>query len=938
MSMEWPAKRVRRQFIDYYVNKEHEFVRSSPTVPHDDPTLLFANSGMAQFKPVFLGTVDPASHMGRLRRVANTQKCIRAGGKHNDLDDVGKDEYHHTFFEMLGNWSFGDYFKAEAIDMAWELLTAVYKLPADRLYITYFRGEPSLGLPADTEARDLWIAKGMDPRRVLPFGMKENFWEMGETGPCGPCSEIHYDRLGGRDGAALVNADDPTLLEIWNLVFMQFSREADGSLRPLPSKHVDTGMGFERLVSVLQDKRSNYDTDVFAPIFAAIAAGARVRPYTGLVGRADVDGVDTAYRVVADHIRTLVVAMSDGGEPSNDGRGYVLRRILRRAIRYAHDKLKAPVGFFASLVPVIVDQMADEFPELAANPAHIQQTLLEEERQFRRTLERGLAQFEKYAAKASGRLEGHDVWRLYDTYGFPVDLTKLMAEERGLSIDEAGYVAAQDEARLVSRGLGQLSLDDNAFVGYKLSVHQMKVLAAVARTDDAAKYDETDSPVAGRVVALFGAFDEELLEAVSDSAVPYAVILDKTNFYAEAGGQLFDQGLLEGAHGVFQVQSVQAFGAFVVHLGFVKGRLAVGEELGCFPEPARRHALRLNHTATHLLNFALHRLLPTEHVEQKGSLVAPDRLRFDFSCKRGLAADEVAAIEAHVNQLVAAALRLDVREVPLALAKRIAGLRAVFGETYPDPVRVVSCGVALAQVLADPESSRWHDYSIELCGGTHVMDTDSLRRFVIVSEATIAKGTRRIVALTGQEALAAQARAAAFEDTLAGLAGLDDAVLDSRLKTAGKDLDLLEISLLDKTRFRTVLGQHRKVWDDRDKQCKANQVKLAADFVQSSPDPVVIGALAVGSNAKALSNGVNLAVKAGKPCLLMSFDASEQKVYVYAALPSDLCDAKSALAWLDCLSPLLAVKCGGKSAQAQGSAACTAFDEKALIALAQSYF
>ena len=395
----WTVSRVRQAFLDFFIKgHKHEFVPSSSTVPHDDPTLLFANSGMTQFKPIFLGTIDPAAPFAKLKRAANSQKCIRAGGKHNDLEDVGKDVYHHTFFEMLGNWSFGDYFKAEAISMAWELLTEVYGIPKERLYVTYFRGEPSLGLPADDEAKELWRKVGVAEERIIPFGMKENFWEMGETGPCGPCSEIHFDRIGGRDAAAMVNMDDPDVLEIWNLVFMQYNREADRSLRPLPNKHVDTGAGLERVTSVLQNRRSNYDTDVFMPLFDAIKTlSGTSLGYTGKVGLAeDPEAYDMAFRVLADHIRTLTFSISDGGIPSNEGRGYVLRRILRRAVRFAHEKLHAPAGFFASLVDTVVERFGDAFPEIKKSPQQVKNLLLEEEMQFRKTLERGIVQFQKF--------------------------------------------------------------------------------------------------------------------------------------------------------------------------------------------------------------------------------------------------------------------------------------------------------------------------------------------------------------------------------------------------------------------------------------------------------------------------------------------------------------------------------------------------------------
>uniref|UniRef100_A0A4W3GMJ3 alanine--tRNA ligase n=1 Tax=Callorhinchus milii TaxID=7868 RepID=A0A4W3GMJ3_CALMI len=383
------GRQIRQQFIDFFKRHNHEYVHSSATIPLDDPTLLFANAGMNQFKPIFLNTIDPSHPMAKLTRAANTQKCIRAGGKHNDLDDVGKDVYHHTFFEMLGSWSFGDYFKHLACEMAFELLTKEFGIPIERLYVTYFGGDEKAELEPDLECKQIWVNLGMAEERVLPGSMKDNFWEMGDTGPCGPCSEMHFDRIGGRDAAHLVNMDDPNVLEIWNLVFIQFNRETDGSLKPLAKKSIDTGLGLERLVSVLQGKMSNYDTDLFVPYFEAIQKRTGSRPYTGKVGAEDVDGIDMAYRVLADHARTITIALADGGRPDNTGRGYVLRRILRRAVRYSHEKLNAQKGFFASLVDVVVDSLGDAFPELKKDPDMVKDIVNEEEEQFLKTLSRG---------------------------------------------------------------------------------------------------------------------------------------------------------------------------------------------------------------------------------------------------------------------------------------------------------------------------------------------------------------------------------------------------------------------------------------------------------------------------------------------------------------------------------------------------------------------
>ncbi|OMO60150.1 Alanine-tRNA ligase, class IIc [Corchorus capsularis] len=532
--MEWPAKKVRETFFKFFEGKNHVNWKSSPVVPVNDPTLLFANAGMNQFKPIFLGTVDPNTGMSKLSRACNTQKCIRAGGKHNDLDDVGKDTYHHTFFEMLGNWSFGDYFKKEAIEWAWELLTKVYCLPTDRIYATYFGGDEKAGLPPDNEAKDIWL-KFLPPGRVLPFGCKDNFWEMGDTGPCGPCTEIHYDRVGNRDAALLVNNDDPTCIEIWNLVFIQFNRESDGSLKPLPAKHVDTGMGFERLTSVLQKRMSNYDTDVFLPIFDAIQQVTGARPYSGKVGPDDTDTVDMAYRVVADHIRTLSFAIADGASPGNEGREYVLRRILRRAVRYGSEVLKAPEGFFSRLVSIVVQVMGDVFPELKQHEARIRDIIAAEEASFGKTLVKGIEKFKKAAQDVQGKtLSGQDAFILWDTYGFPLDLTQLMAEERGLIVDVEGFNNAMDEARAKSRSArnkqagGAIVMDADA-----TSALQRK---GVSPTNDSFKFiwfQDHES-----VIKAIYTGSEFVESAIAGDDV--GIVLESTSFYAEQGGQVFD--------------------------------------------------------------------------------------------------------------------------------------------------------------------------------------------------------------------------------------------------------------------------------------------------------------------------------------------------------------------------------------------------------------
>lgn len=524
-----------------------------------------------------MGTVDPNSDMAKYKRTVNSQKCIRAGGKHNDLDDVGKDLYHHTFFEMLGNWSFGDYFKKEICAWAFELLVNVYKLDKNRLYVTYFGGDKESNLEPDDECKQIWLDLGLDPAKVLPFGMKDNFWEMGDTGPCGPCSEIHYDRIGGRDAAPMVNMDDPDVIEIWNLVFIQFNRESDRSLRLLPKKHVDTGMGFERLVSVIQDKRSNYDTDVFVPLFNAIQSNTGARPYTGKVGSEDVDGIDMAYRVVADHARTLAIALSDGGRPDNVGRGYVLRRILRRAVRYI-DKLGGKPGHFAACVTVVAQLLGDIFPELNKDPGLVIDIINDEETQFLKTLSRGKRLLAKTIDKLETKtLPGDIAWKLYDTYGFPFDLTQLMAEEHGLVIDLDGFEKAKAAAQLASQAkTSQLDTVINLNVH---SITELKEVKNIPITNDLPKYnydalnENKDSVYkfeSGQAKVLAIRSFDGFVDNVSNQEL-VGLILDTTNFYAESGGQEYDTGFIikDDSNGEveFQVLQVKLFAGYVLHVG-----------------------------------------------------------------------------------------------------------------------------------------------------------------------------------------------------------------------------------------------------------------------------------------------------------------------------------------------------------------------------------
>ncbi|MCF1752157.1 alanine--tRNA ligase [Mariniradius sediminis] len=702
------AKDIRTQFIDFFKSKGHTYIPSSPIVVKNDPTLMFTNAGMNQFKDYILGNETP-----KATRVANSQKCLRVSGKHNDLEEVGVDTYHHTMFEMLGNWSFGDYFKKEAIEWAWELLTEVYKLPKDRLYVSVFGGDAGDKLEKDMEAFQLW-SQIVPESRILFGNKKDNFWEMGDTGPCGPCSEIHIDLRSESerqqvDGYTLVNNDHPQVIEIWNLVFMQFNRLADGSLKELPAKHVDTGMGFERLVRAIQAKSSNYDSDIFTPFIQFIEKKSG-KQY-GLDEK-----VDIAMRVIVDHIRAISFSIADGQLPSNNKAGYVIRRILRRAVRYGYTFLGFHKPFMYELLPLLAETFGEIFPELAAQQDFVAKVIMEEEQSFLRTLDNGLRKLDqiKEELHQSGKsvVDGKIAFELYDTYGFPLDLTSLIARENGFSVDEKGFAAEMEIQKNRSRAAAEQETGDWVIINAEEGVEFIG-------------YDYLESQ--SRIVKY-----RQIKDKKGDR---FQIVLDRTPFYAESGGQVGDQGwLINGAETV-KVLDTKKENDLIVH--FVdKLPSQFDATFQAKVDAAKRKDSMNNHSATHLLHAALKQVLG-DHVQQKGSLVNEELLRFDFSHFSKMTEEEIARVESIVNAKIRENIALyEQRNVPIAEAKK-QGATALFGEKYGDFVRVITF---------DPQ------FSVELCGGTHVSATGVIGLFKIVSESSIAAGVRRIEAITAKTA------------------------------------------------------------------------------------------------------------------------------------------------------------------------------------------
>ncbi|EGM7498105.1 alanine--tRNA ligase [Escherichia coli] len=698
---------IRQAFLDFFHSKGHQVVASSSLVPHNDPTLLFTNAGMNQFKDVFLG-LDKRNYS----RATTSQRCVRAGGKHNDLENVGYTARHHTFFEMLGNFSFGDYFKHDAIQFAWELLTSEkwFALPKERLWVTVYE--------SDDEAYEIWEKEvGIPRERIIRIGdnkgapyASDNFWQMGDTGPCGPCTEIFYDHgdhiWGGPPGSP--EEDGDRYIEIWNIVFMQFNRQADGTMEPLPKPSVDTGMGLERIAAVLQHVNSNYDIDLFRTLIQAVAK---------VTGATDLS--NKSLRVIADHIRSCAFLIADGVMPSNENRGYVLRRIIRRAVRHGN-MLGAKETFFYKLVGPLIDVMGSAGEDLKRQQAQVEQVLKTEEEQFARTLERGLALLDEELAKLSGdTLDGETAFRLYDTYGFPVDLTADVCRERNIKVDEAGFEAAMEEQRRRAREASGFGADYNAMI----------------RVDSASEFKGYDHlELNGKVTALF--VDGKAVDAIN-AGQEAVVVLDQTPFYAESGGQVGDKGELKGANFSFVVEDTQKYGQAIGHIGkLAAGSLKVGDAVQADVDEARRARIRLNHSATHLMHAALRQVLGT-HVSQKGSLVNDKVLRFDFSHNEAMKPEEIRAVEDLVNAQIRRNLPIETNIMDLEAAKA-KGAMALFGEKYDERVRVLSMG----------------DFSTELCGGTHASRTGDIGLFRIISESGTAAGVRRIEAVTGEGAIA----------------------------------------------------------------------------------------------------------------------------------------------------------------------------------------
>ncbi|XP_063299711.1 alanine--tRNA ligase, mitochondrial-like [Pelobates fuscus] len=928
---------IRRTFLQYFQELHgHKFVPSSSVRPRGDPTLLFVNAGMNQFKPIFLGMVDPRSEMAQYRKVVNSQKCVRAGGKHNDLDDVGKDVYHHTFFEMLGNWSFGDYFKEKTCTMAWALLTDGYQIPAERLYVTYFGGDPALGLAADEETKEIWLSLGIPSSHLLPFGLKDNFWEMGETGPCGPCTEIHYDHIGGRNASTLVNCGNPDVVEIWNLVFIQYNREADRTLRLLPQRHVDTGMGLERLVTVLQGKRSNYDTDLFTPILEAIHKGSQVLPYRGLLGTKDLGHIDMAYRVIADHIRTLSVCIADGVYPGMSGAELVLRRILRRAVRFSSEILRCPPGFLSSLVPTVVQILQEAYPMLQREQEQIMSILNENEEAFLTSLQRGRRIIDRtlQQEQSSNIFPVNVAWSLYRNLGFPMDLIGLMLEEKGMSLDKAALdqLALEESEKKVRN-----QQVDDAETGLELDVHSLNELhrAGIPPTDDSPKYAYSMgadgryvfSPCQATILMLY---KDQTLHSEIGRGVSCGVIFNQTNFYAEQGGQSHDEGYFvhQGAQDLmFPVESVRLSGGYVVHKVTTSEKLQIGDKVLLFLDEAQRLSCMIKHTATHLLNFVLSRVIG-ESTAQRGSHVTAERLRFDFSVKAPITTQQLQEVEHELQKIIARNEQIHTAHVALGDAKSVKGLRTV-DEVYPDPVRVVSVGVPVHSLLK-PDSQAATQTSVELCCGTHLHRTGAIEDLVLISERQLVKGVSRLIAVTGKDAK--QARETGKElsvevESITERLRIKPTTLDEAFRLSrevGALSNIVDSAIMPQWQKKELQAGLKALQRSTNTVIRKLEIKQAAEKAQSllvkhANQPLIVTTVSVESLSVLVKVVNHICDKSPGSAVMLLSQQHADKVFCACQVPKDLGFKMSAAEWASSVCLEMGGNAGGSDIVAKGT-------------------
>lgn len=847
------SQEIRSAFIDFFKEREHKFVPSSSVAPLGDPTLMFTNAGMNQFKDIFLGLSK-----SDCKRAVNSQKCIRVSGKHNDLEEVGIDTYHHTFFEMLGNWSFDDYFKEESIKWAWELLTDVYKMDPDKLWVTVFAGDEKDGSEYDKEAADLWTkVTSISPDHVIACGKKDNFWEMGVSGPCGPCSEIHIDLGEGRCDmqhveahVCEVNAGCARYIELWNLVFVQYNRQEDGSLVKLPARYIDTGAGLERIAAVLQNKKSNYDTDLFMPIIEAISE-LTGHKYTSTLG----NKTDNAIRVIADHIRSLTFSITDGVTPSNDGRGYVMRRILRRAARFSR-VLGMQEPFMYKLVDVVSKVMGDAFPEVKQRAEFVSTVIRSEEESFGRTLDRGLEIFEQAAAKAdkhaSKIIAGEDAFQMYDTFGFPLDLMELMARERGLGVDSVSFKDYMEQQRARGRA-GQKGT----------SLKQSLSGVELPTTDDEPKYNSLKSPA--KVIGWIttdGLTDEGTLSPEAD----VALVLDSTCFYAESGGQVGDFGVIESENARFVVESTEKIVDCVLHHGKLEsGTITVGDSVTATVDN-KRYAIAKNHTATHLLQWALQQTLG-DSVHQQGSLVSSDYLRFDFTTPKSLTTDQIANVEKLVRGKISQRLAVTSQSMGIDDAKSL-GAMALFGEKYGDVVRVVAVG-------AEDVSQVSQAFSREFCGGVHVENTGIIGGFKIVREESISAGVRRITALTGEGLSDYLVKRSDIVDELGTLLKVPDDQVAHRVAKLMED---------NKRLAKELKTAAKKGGSD----AMADAKKLLASAEKIGKASIIVGQLP-GANADELRGAIDMLKKTARSAaIVLGVPEGDSKVTLMAGVTDDL--------------------------------------------------